>query len=77
MLAFQQIPPDSAPSTELSARVASWTYWTKFREPLDVTSFLCSLLALHGWKRPRIKVNASTLVDESALFVPISTGHRS
>ncbi len=31
---------------ELSARVARWTYWTWFREPLDVVSFGCSLLAL-------------------------------
>jgi hypothetical protein len=69
MLAFQQIPPGSAPSVELSARVASWTFWSKFREPFDVTSFLCSLLALHGWKRPRIRVNVSTLVDESELGI--------
>jgi hypothetical protein len=47
MLAFQKIPLDSAPSTELSARVARWTYWTWFREPLDVISFLCFLLALY------------------------------
>ncbi len=46
MLAFQRIPVDSPPSAELSARVARWTYWTWFREPLDILSFLCSLLAL-------------------------------
>jgi len=50
MLAFQKIPLDSAPSAALSARVARWTYWTWFREPLDIVSFLCSLLAL-GWLR--------------------------
>ncbi|SRR6266498_263705 len=46
MLAFQKVPLGSAPSPELSARVARWTYWTWFREPLDVVSFGCSLLAL-------------------------------
>ncbi len=51
MLAFQKIPPDSAPSPELSARVARWTYWSWFREPLDIISFLCSLLALYRLKR--------------------------
>jgi hypothetical protein len=52
MLAFQEIPLDSAPSVELSARVARWTFWTWFREPLDVVSFLCSLLGLHRLRRP-------------------------
>jgi hypothetical protein len=51
MLAFQKIPPDSAPSTELSARVARWTYWTWFREPLDIISLLCFLLALYWLER--------------------------
>jgi hypothetical protein len=46
MLAFPRIPVDSPPSAELSARVARWTYWTWFRESLDILSFLCSLLAL-------------------------------
>src|SRR5499426_114893 len=46
MLAFQQISLDSPPSAELSARVASWTFWTWFREPLDLISFVCFLLAL-------------------------------
>jgi hypothetical protein len=36
MLAFQKIPLDEAPSMELSARVTRWTYWSWFREPLDV-----------------------------------------
>jgi hypothetical protein len=40
MLALQQIPPDSSRSPELSARVARWTYWRWFREPLDMISFL-------------------------------------
>lgn len=52
MLAFQQIPPDSGPTAELSARVASWTFWTWFREPLDFASFLCFLLALYWLRRP-------------------------
>jgi hypothetical protein len=51
MLAFQKIPLDSPPSAELSARVAKWTYWTWFREPLDIVSFLCSLSALYWLKR--------------------------
>jgi hypothetical protein len=51
MLAFQKIPVGAAPSAELSTRVARWTYWTWFREPLDVVSFLCSLLALHWLRR--------------------------
>ena len=46
MLAFQKIPLDAAPSAALSARVARWTYWTWFREPLDIISCLCTLLAL-------------------------------
>ena len=51
MLAFQKVPLDSAPSAELSARVSRWTFWTWFREPLDIVSFLCSLLALHWLRR--------------------------
>jgi hypothetical protein len=51
MLAFQKIPVDSARSAELSARVSKWTFWTWFREPLDIISFLCSLLALYRLKR--------------------------
>ena len=47
MLKFQNIPLHSAPSAELSARVARWTFWTWFREPLDIISLLCSLLALY------------------------------
>ena len=51
MLAFQKIPLDAAPSAALSARVARWTYWTWFREPLDIISFFCALLALYWLKR--------------------------
>ena len=51
MLAFQQVPLDEAPSAALSARVARWTFWTWFREPLDVISFVCALLALYWLKR--------------------------
>jgi hypothetical protein len=52
MLGFQKIPPASAPTAELSARVARWTFWTWFREPLDLASMLSWLLALHWWSRP-------------------------
>jgi hypothetical protein len=51
MLAFQKIPLDSAPTAELSARVAQWTFWTWFREPLDILSLLCFLLALYRLNR--------------------------
>ena len=46
MLAFQRIPADSAGSPELAARVARWTFWTWFREPLDLLSMATFLLAL-------------------------------
>ena len=39
---------NSAPSAELAARVSKWTFWTWFREPLDIISFLFSLLACIG-----------------------------
>ena len=51
-LAFQKISLDSPPSAELSARVASWTFWTWFREPLDLISLVCFLLALSWLRRP-------------------------
>jgi len=51
MLAFQKIPVDSPPSAELSARVGRWTFWTWFREPLDLTSLLCAQLALYWLRR--------------------------
>jgi len=51
MLEFQKVPIDSPPSAELSARVASWTFWTWFREPLDIISFVCFLLAFSWLKR--------------------------
>jgi hypothetical protein len=50
MLAFQKVSINSPPSAELSARVASWTFWTWFREPLDIISFVCFLFAL-SWLR--------------------------
>jgi hypothetical protein len=51
MLAFQKVPLDEAPSVALSARVSRWTFWTWFREPLDIISFGCALLALYWLKR--------------------------
>jgi hypothetical protein len=51
MLAFQKVPLDEAPSAALSARVSRWTFWTWFREPLDIISFGCALLALYWLKR--------------------------
>lgn len=58
MLEFQKTPLDSPASAELSARVASWTYWTWFREPLDVISLLCHLLAFF-WLGRNINVDKS------------------
>ena len=51
MLAFQKGPLDEAPSAALSARVSKWTFWTWFREPLDIISFVCALLAVYWLKR--------------------------
>jgi hypothetical protein len=53
MLAFQQIPLDSSATEDLTTRVDRWTSLTLWREPLDVLSFLCFLLALFWVKRPR------------------------
>jgi hypothetical protein len=47
MLAFQKVPLDAPATAALSARVARWAFWSWFREPLDVISLLCSLLALY------------------------------
>jgi hypothetical protein len=52
MLAFQRVPLDAPASLELTARVARWTFWTWFREPLDALSFLSFLLALFCLGRP-------------------------
>jgi hypothetical protein len=52
LLAFQENPSYSASPAEHSARVAEWTYWTWFRGPLNVVSFLCVLLALYWLKIP-------------------------
>lgn len=49
-LAFQRVPRDSAPTPELTARVQRWGFWTWFREPLDVISFVSFLLALQRLK---------------------------
>ena len=46
MLDFQRVAAGSLPSPELSERVASWKFWSWFREPLDVVSFVCFSLAL-------------------------------
>jgi len=51
-LAFQHVPLDAPPSAELSARVARWTFWTWFREPLDIISFVCFLFALSWLRSP-------------------------
>ncbi len=51
MLSFQRIPLDSPPSAELSARVANWAFWTWFREPLDIITFVSFLLALYNHGR--------------------------
>ena len=51
MLAFQKVPLDEAPSAALAARVAKWTFWTWFREPLDLIAFVCALWALYWLKR--------------------------
>lgn len=42
---------NAPPSAELSARVARWTYWSWFREPLDMVTFVSSLLALYWFQR--------------------------
>ncbi|MGH3785271.1 MAG: hypothetical protein ACRDRG_01675 [Pseudonocardiaceae bacterium] len=73
MLAFQEIPLDSSPSAELSSSVASWTYWTWFREPLDIVSYLFFLLALFSLNRSPVGVQSR----EVALAAPTSTGRSS
>jgi hypothetical protein len=50
MLSFQRVPLDSPPSPELTARVSRWASWTWFREPLDINTMSCSLLALYRLK---------------------------
>ncbi|HSL20785.1 MAG TPA: hypothetical protein VK886_04565 [Vicinamibacterales bacterium] len=51
MLAFQQVPLDAGASPELAERVARWTSRTWWREPLDILSFLCFVLAAMSLKR--------------------------
>jgi hypothetical protein len=53
MLSFQKVPLHAPPSEELMGRVAQWTFWTWYREPLDAISFLAFLLALYWLKRPK------------------------
>ena len=53
MLAFQKVPLEAPASLELTARVARWTFWTWFREPLDPMAFLSFLLALFWLERPK------------------------
>lgn len=50
MLAFQKVPLDAAPSTELTRRVSRWTFLSWFREPLDVISFVTWLIAFGRFK---------------------------
>lgn len=45
MLRFQKISVYSVPTPELTSRVKRWTFQTWFRAPLDIASFLFSLLA--------------------------------
>lgn len=52
MLTFQKVPLDAAPSPELAARVARWTFWSWFREPLDVISLVSFLWAFAAVSRP-------------------------
>jgi hypothetical protein len=46
MLRFQEIPLNGEPSSELLSRVARWTTLTWFREPLDLFTQICLLVAL-------------------------------
>jgi hypothetical protein len=47
MHAFQQVPADAPTSADLSKRVSDWTFWTWFRETLDVAALLCALRAIY------------------------------
>ena len=46
MLRFQKIPLEGEASAELLARVSRWTMLTWFREPLDLITQFCLLIAL-------------------------------
>jgi hypothetical protein len=65
MLAFQQVPLNAAPSPELTARVDRWTSLTLWREPLDVLSFLCFLLAFFWLKRSGSAVDSAIYIRRS------------
>jgi hypothetical protein len=76
MLAFQKVPPDSGATPELSARVASWTFWTWFREPLDIAAFSCFLSALFWLNRPDPEPQATARPGNATRF-EISLGETS
>ncbi|MCU1275000.1 MAG: hypothetical protein JWO48_2431 [Bryobacterales bacterium] len=46
MLRFQDVPLDQPPTAALLDRVRTWTRLTWFREPLDLTTQFCLLVAL-------------------------------
>jgi hypothetical protein len=46
MLRFQEVPLDQPRNTALLDRVSRWTRLTWFREPLDVITLFCLLIAL-------------------------------
>jgi hypothetical protein len=76
MLAFQKIPPDSAPSPELSAQVARWTYWTWFREPLDMISLLSPSWLRRGGREGTRVFSAYELLDGTRIWI-ITEANRS
>lgn len=46
MLRFQKVPLEDAATPELLSRVTRWTTLTWFREPLDIITQVCLLVAL-------------------------------
>jgi hypothetical protein len=72
MLAFQRVPLDAPLSLELTARVARWTFWTWFREPLDALSFLFFLLALFGSRDLRVRLGRRLQLERiEAVSMPL------
>jgi hypothetical protein len=61
MLAFQKVALDAPASAELTARVQSWTFWTWFREPLDLLSFVCFLLGFSRAREPALQASSTPL----------------
>jgi hypothetical protein len=49
MLRFQKVPLESAATPELLSRVTRWTTLTWLREPLDIITQVCLLVALSRW----------------------------